>query len=102
MPRQAGWPGARLSDVRVGDALLSLELTRSDEDRTIYRVRIDQPGWRVTLLPPLTEGAEDFVARTALSIHAAARDDGWGIARAVLAGGKTVDLTERQVVELST
>ncbi len=97
----AGWPGARLSDVRVGEALLSLELTRSDEDRTICRVGIDQPGWRVTLLPPLTEGAEDFVARTALSIHAAASDDGWGIARAVLAGGKTVDLTAAQVVELS-
>jgi hypothetical protein len=97
----AGWPYARLVDVRVGSALLSLELTRGDAGQTICRLRIDQPGWRVTILPACNAAAEGFVARTALSLHAAASGDGWGLSPAVSQNGKTVDLVERQVLELS-
>jgi hypothetical protein len=96
-----GWPQARLSDVRVGDALFFLELTRGDAGQTSCRVRIDQPGWRVTILPTPTAAGEGINARTALAIHASLLDDRWGLSRAVLQGGETVDLAPHQVLELS-
>ncbi|HXT36820.1 MAG TPA: hypothetical protein VN837_14690, partial [Chloroflexota bacterium] len=97
----SGWPRARLTDVRVGHALLSLELTHDDAGRLICRVRTDEPGWRVTILPAPTKAGTGFVARTALSIHAAPLADSWGLSPTVRESGITSDLTPHQILELS-
>ena len=95
----SGWPYARLTDIRVGDALLSLELARGDTGRVVCRARMDQPGWRITFLARLSATESDSVVRTAFAIHAALTDDGWGLSSAVLHHGQTVELPAQQTWE---
>ena len=88
----AEWADARLHDVRIGEAMFSLELERLGDGREVCRVLVDQPGWRVTILPPQPALDGTWVARTPLCIHAEEAEGSWGLTESVRRAGAPIEL----------
>ena len=70
----AGWPYARLRNVRIGGAHLDIDLERDptgDGTPVTCRLRVDEPGWHATVVPPGAHLAGSLPPLTPLTIHAA-------------------------------
>ena len=96
----ADWTDARLSDIRIGEAMFSVELERLSDGREVCRVLVDRPGWRVTLLPAQRTQDGTWVARTLLCIHAAAAVGSWGLAESLRRAGAPIELPVDQIIDL--
>lgn len=94
-----GWPCASLRRVRIGTALLDVELSRpaNGEDGTIAcRLCIDQPGWHVTILPRALRSSP----LTPLTVHSSLDGGQWGMAPELAAAARTVELPAGTAVDV--
>jgi glycogen debranching enzyme len=86
----SGWPSARLHGLLVGDAHLDVELERRPDGAMAWRLRVDTPGWRATVVP--VPALADLPPLTMLAVHAQWRAGRWGTDASIIAAGQTLDL----------
>ncbi len=86
----SGWPCGRLHGLRAGDAHVDVELERRPDGKTTWRLRVDKPGWRATVVP--ASALASLPPLTMLSVHASLREGRWQTAPVVIAAGQPADL----------
>jgi hypothetical protein len=85
-----GWPYARLHGLLVGDAHIDVELERRPDGATVWRLRVDTPGWRATVVP--ASALADLPPLTMMAVHAGWGQGRWGTDASIIVAGQALDL----------